>query len=116
MNPDLTHVPKPDGPLQAPAYDPARYGDTHAEVYDQIYAGAFPTDQAVRRLVELAATRPGPMLELGIGTGRLALPLYHAATLAGLELLERAGGWDHQPYDSATVDHVTIYHQSQICP
>ena len=267
MNPDRVDVSKIDGPVQASVYDPARYGDTHAEVYDEIYAGAFPTDQAVRRLVELAATRPGPLLDLGIGTGRLALPLYHAgveihgidsstamiarlrgvaaaeeipvwqadiadfevahryaviilavstlfmlpdraaqmkclrcaarhllpdgllvieafvpnprrydtdghrielrhlddtglhlvlsqhqptqqaievihvlagpngmhryqvqlnyawpleldlmATLAGLELLERAGGWDHQPYDQATVDHVTIYHKPVIRP
>jgi SAM-dependent methyltransferase len=59
-------------------YDPAAYGDTHAEVYDRIYANAFATDLAARRLADLAAARGGPVLDLGIGTGRLARPLRRA--------------------------------------
>ncbi len=55
------------------AYDPAAYGETHAGVYDQIYADAFRTHDAVEFLT--AAADGGPVLDLGVGTGRLAIPL-----------------------------------------
>lgn len=54
-------------------YTAATYGDRIAEVYDEMYparANARPTVDALARL----AGR-GPALELGIGTGRIALPL-----------------------------------------
>jgi SAM-dependent methyltransferase len=47
------------------------YGDEIAEVYDALYAQHDPL--AVELLAALAGK--GPILELGIGTGRLALPL-----------------------------------------
>lgn len=47
------------------------YGERIAPIYDQRYPSAVPGQ--VDLLVELAGT--GPALELGIGTGRLALPL-----------------------------------------
>jgi SAM-dependent methyltransferase len=53
-------------------YDAASYGDKIAEVYDELYA-QLDTSGAVDLLAELAG--PGPVLELGIGTGRVALPL-----------------------------------------
>lgn len=53
-------------------YDAASYGDKIADVYDEWYA-QLDTSGAVDFLAELAG--PGPVLELGIGTGRLALPL-----------------------------------------
>jgi SAM-dependent methyltransferase len=54
-------------------YRPETYGDRIADVYDTVAApGPDPTD-CVDRLAELAG--PGPALELGIGTGRVALPL-----------------------------------------
>ena len=56
------------------AYDPAEYGEAHADVYDRIYR-SFPTADAVTRIAELANHRDGPVLDLGIGTGRLAIPL-----------------------------------------
>ena len=52
-------------------YTEATYGDTHAEIYDNWYASYEPA--LVETLAELA--RGGPALELGIGTGRVALPL-----------------------------------------
>lgn len=56
-------------------YDPAGYGEAHAEAYDEIYANAFATDVASERLATLANDRDGTLLDLGIGTGRLAMPL-----------------------------------------
>jgi SAM-dependent methyltransferase len=55
-------------------YDPAAYGDSHARVYDRIYP-SLPTASAVARITDLVAHVPGPVLDLGIGTGRLARPL-----------------------------------------
>lgn len=60
-------------------YGPATYGDRIAAVYDQAYE-RLPTEQTVEFLAELAG--PGPVLELAIGTGRVALPLAER----GLEL------------------------------
>lgn len=79
-NPDPLPPPETGTPPPSDAYDPASYGDTHADAYDLIYANAFPTDLAAARLTELAATRHGPVLDLGIGTGRLAVPLRQAGT------------------------------------
>lgn len=54
-------------------HDASAYGASVAEDYDALYAAIPDTDRAVERLAQLAG--PGPVLELGIGTGRLALPL-----------------------------------------
>ena len=52
-------------------YDESTYGERIAPVYDNFYSGFDPA--AVDLLAELAAG--GRVLELGIGTGRIALPL-----------------------------------------
>ena len=57
----------------AEGYDPSAYGRDVAGDYDALYGAIPDTDEAVACLTELAG--PGPLLELGIGTGRLALPL-----------------------------------------
>jgi SAM-dependent methyltransferase len=54
-------------------YSPATYGDRIADVYDALYEQALDTHGAVETLAELAGG--GRVLELAIGTGRLALPL-----------------------------------------
>ncbi|MCU0310590.1 MAG: class I SAM-dependent methyltransferase [Acidimicrobiales bacterium] len=54
-------------------HDPARYGDAFADVYDEWYGALFDTDAAVEALAALAGA--GPVVELGVGTGRLAVPL-----------------------------------------
>jgi SAM-dependent methyltransferase len=54
-------------------YEAGTYGDRIADAYDEIYASRWDTDGAVELLAELAGA--GPALELGIGTGRIALPL-----------------------------------------
>ena len=57
----------------AGGYDPSAYGRDIADEYDALYESIPDTDEAVACLAELAGD--GPVLELGIGTGRLALPL-----------------------------------------
>jgi SAM-dependent methyltransferase len=53
-------------------YGVSTYGDRIADIYDQRFATLDPTD-AVSMLAGVA--RGGRVLEFGIGTGRLALPL-----------------------------------------
>jgi hypothetical protein len=57
--------------LEMKEYDDSTYGQNIAGVYDQLYAEYDPA--AIELLFELAGG--GPALELGIGTGRVALPL-----------------------------------------
>jgi SAM-dependent methyltransferase len=55
-------------------YDPTAYGAAIADVYDDLYRDdAMATAAAIRCLRDLAGG--GAVLELGVGTGRLALPL-----------------------------------------
>jgi SAM-dependent methyltransferase len=53
-------------------YVSSSYGEHVADVYDEWYRLA-DTDATVERLAGLAG--PGPVLELAVGTGRVALPL-----------------------------------------
>jgi SAM-dependent methyltransferase len=54
-------------------YRPETYGDRIADLYDRMAVAPPDPADCVDRLAELAG--PGPALELGIGTGRVALPL-----------------------------------------
>ena len=54
-------------------YDVSTYGERIADVYDHLPRLPANTERAVEFLA--AAAGRGPILELGIGTGRLALPL-----------------------------------------
>lgn len=54
-------------------YTAATYGDNIAEVYDEMYPMRVNVGPTVDALAKLAGN--GPALELGIGTGRIALPL-----------------------------------------
>jgi len=63
-------------------YDESTYGDSIAEIYDELYADYDPS--AVDLLQELAGQ--GRILELGIGTGRIAIPLHQRGLrVAGLD-------------------------------
>jgi SAM-dependent methyltransferase len=53
-------------------YGPETYGEQIADVYDEWHAGMDPA-ATVEVLASLAGS--GPVLELGIGTGRVAIPL-----------------------------------------
>jgi len=61
-------------------YDASTYGERFADVYDDWYADLGEVDDCVKALIELAGG--GRVLELGVGTGRLAIPL----TEAGVEV------------------------------
>jgi SAM-dependent methyltransferase len=54
-------------------YDPGAYGRAIAAEYDGLYRAVPETDDAVAVLADLAGD--GALLEMGIGTGRLAIPL-----------------------------------------
>jgi hypothetical protein len=60
-------------PMNDGSRDVAAYGVRLAEDYDAIYGGVFDTDGAVDLLFDLAAG--GRVLEFGVGTGRIAVPL-----------------------------------------
>jgi SAM-dependent methyltransferase len=69
-------------------YDAATYGDRIADVYDTWGAlSSAETEQTVAFLAALAGA--GPVLELGIGTGRVAVPLaQRGLAVAGIDASE----------------------------
>lgn len=73
-------------------YDPSAYGERLGATYDELYpAEQLQTDATVAFLAELAATAPErSLLELGIGTGRLAIALARRGVdVAGVEVSPR---------------------------
>lgn len=66
----------PTGP-----HDAAAYGDAFVDVYDDWYAGVTDVASTVETLVRLAGG--GSLLELGVGTGRIAVPLAERLSGAG---------------------------------
>ncbi|MEQ8840032.1 MAG: class I SAM-dependent methyltransferase [Acidimicrobiales bacterium] len=62
-------------------YGPETYGESFADVYDEWYGDVSDVEATVNGVVALAAG--GPVLELGVGTGRLAIPI----AAAGLEVV-----------------------------
>ena len=70
--------------MTPPEHDPEAYGRSIGEEYDTLYDDVLDTDAQVAVLAELA--EGGPVLEMGIGTGRLALPLAaRGLEVAGIE-------------------------------
>ncbi|MCX6521076.1 MAG: class I SAM-dependent methyltransferase [Actinobacteria bacterium] len=78
------------------------YGDAFADVYDDWYADITDLETTVAFVADLATangSRPGSVLELGVGTGRLALPLRaRVAEVTGVDtsrkMLERLASAD----------------------
>lgn len=56
-------------------YGDTSYGDGFADVYDDWYDGISDVAATVATLAELAGSLPGAIVELGVGTGRIAIPL-----------------------------------------
>jgi SAM-dependent methyltransferase len=85
------------------AYDVSTYGERMAEVYDRWPGVPQNTDAIVAGLLRLAGS--GPILELGIGTGRIALPLaQHGLDVHGIDAsaamaaqLRQKPGGEHVP-------------------
>jgi SAM-dependent methyltransferase len=73
-------------------HDARTYGDRIAERYDEWFPHAWlQTDASIERLAELAG--PGPILELGIGTGRVTVPLaQRGLEVHGIEASEAMAG------------------------
>jgi SAM-dependent methyltransferase len=68
-------------------YEASIYGDRMADFYDELPTHPADADAAVACLAELA--RGGPVLELGIGTGRVALPLAaRGVSVSGIDASE----------------------------
>lgn len=63
-------------------YDSTSYGDGFADIYDEWYSDVTDVDATVKKMVELAGPA-GLVLELGVGTGRLAVPM----SAAGLRVV-----------------------------
>ena len=59
------------------------YGDHFADIYDEWYADLDDIDEFVNFMVDLADTQA--VLELGIGTGRLAIPLSQHVPVTGID-------------------------------
>ena len=69
--------------------EPNRYGEVWAEVYDAYTEGLDLDPSAAVAFLE-AAAGSGPVLELGIGTGRLGLPLAaRGVSVHGIEASDR---------------------------
>ncbi len=69
------------------SWDPGAYGRAFADVYDEWYGERDDPAEVVDRIASVAgAPRGRRLLELGVGTGRLAIPLADAGwQVAGLD-------------------------------
>lgn len=68
-------------------FEPSTYAHRIAESYDELYPPPPKTHPMIETLARLAGG--GPVLELGIGTGRIALPLAsNGLTVHGIETSE----------------------------
>ena len=80
-------------------YESHTYGDAFADVYDDWYRDLSDVDALVALIAEFAPGRT--LCELGIGTGRLAIPLSHNGfTVTGIDssdaMLDRLRDADQQ--------------------
>ncbi|OLF13037.1 hypothetical protein BLA60_07295 [Actinophytocola xinjiangensis] len=68
-------------------HDPRLYGARWADIYDEWHDGLMDDEGAVTALADLAAG--GAVLELAVGTGRLALPLARLGVpVSGVDISE----------------------------
>ncbi len=111
-------------------YESNSYGDGFADVYDEWYADVTDVEATVARLIGLAGIG-GRVLELGVGTGRLAVPMADAGlVVTGIDsstaMLERLAERDPEsqvvsilgdmvddlpdgPFDTALVAYNTLF-------
>ncbi|MFB6844886.1 class I SAM-dependent methyltransferase [Streptomyces sp. NPDC056373] len=76
---DETHGPTgaeaTDGRSTAPGGNSSAYGESLADVYDSLYPAAGPAIDSMVGFLQELRPAPASLLELGVGTGRLAVPL-----------------------------------------
>lgn len=85
-------------------YDRRSYGDGFADVYDDWYVDVTDIDATVARMVAVAGPG-GRVLELGVGTGRLALPMAAAGLqVTGIDASESMLAHLHARDPNGTVD------------
>ena len=111
-------------------YGKTSYGEAFADVYDEWYPGVSDIDATVALLRDLAGDG-GRVLELGVGTGRLAIPMARAGLdVVGVDasapMLERlraadpdglvrvvegdmATGLPDGPFDAALIAYNTLF-------
>jgi len=111
-------------------YESTSYGDGFADVYDDWYGDVTDVEATVTRMRALAGAA-GSVLELGVGTGRLAVPMYDAGlAVTGIDtsaaMLERLAERDPDgniesiagdmvddlpdgPFDAALVAYNTLF-------
>ncbi len=102
-------------------YGPSTYGDRFADVYDDWYHDVSDVDATVARIAVLAEPGGGRVLELGAGSGRLAIPLAERgldvwavdASTAMIERL-RAKPGGHRVH--AVVDDMAVLGAPELAP
>ncbi|CAI7979492.1 Methyltransferase type 12 [Frankia sp. Hr75.2] len=90
--------------MAADQYQESTYGDAIADTYDDLY-GAFVADPVqIKVLAELAGD--GPAVEIGSGTGRVALPLARMGVpVVGIDA---SSEMTRQLHRSALVEHLPV--------
>jgi SAM-dependent methyltransferase len=63
------------GGSAAPGGSSSAYGESLADVYDSLYPAAGPAIDSMVGFLQELRPAPASLLELGVGTGRLAIPL-----------------------------------------
>jgi SAM-dependent methyltransferase len=100
-------------------FEPASYGDAFADVYDEWYGDVSDVESTVATLRSLGGD--GPYLELGVGTGRIALAL--AATGAHVTGIDSSAAMLEQLHlktandedsESGRIGHVTTVHGDMV--
>lgn len=96
-------------------YHSSSYGDGFADVYDDWYADVTDVDGTVERVIATLGRETPPtaarVLELGVGTGRLAFPLAeHGVHVVGIDsseaMLERLAARQRNRADPLPVEAV----------
>ncbi len=64
--------------MAVPGWDAEEFGQTWAPVYDEVFAHLAPDTTAATVFLTALLPRGARVLELGVGTGRLAIPLADA--------------------------------------
>ena len=102
-------------------YGPSTYGDRFADVYDDWYHDVSDVDATVARIAALAEPRGGRVLELGAGSGRLAIPLAERgldvwAVDASAAMLERLRAKPGGERVHALVDDMAVLGAPELAP